>query len=56
MKEGLLFPLSEWTCFLCPSSVVSAVLLSAIDDEHNEHFLISLLQHDAIVTNVKERK
>ena len=34
MRKGLLAPLSEWTCFLCPSSVVSAVLFSALDESN----------------------
>ena len=32
MREGLLIPFSEWSCFLCPSSLVSAALFSAIDE------------------------
>ena len=31
MRKGFLIPLSEWTCFLSQSSVVSAALLSSID-------------------------
>ena len=32
MREELLSPFSEWCCFICPPSVVSAALLSAIDE------------------------
>ena len=32
MREKLLVSFSEWSCFLCPSSVVSVGLLSVIDE------------------------
>ena len=32
LREELLIPFSEWTCFLCPSSVILVALLSAIDE------------------------
>ena len=60
--EGLLILFLEWTCFLCPSSVVSVALLSAIDElniseyQFDKYFLISSLQYVFVVTSVKERK
>ena len=62
MKEGLLVPFSELTCFLCPSPIASVAFLSAIDKEnineyqYDEYFLISSLQHAIVVPSFKEIK